>query len=285
MPEPLLQVKGLTHHFASRGGPTVAVEDVAFEVRAGEAVGLVGESGSGKSTTARCVLRLIEPTAGSVVFDETDVLAASPRRLRELRREMQIVFQDPYASLNPRMTVEALVGEGLVVHGLAGGRGARRRRVLELLELVGLDAGHLERHPRDFSGGQRQRIAIARALAVEPRLLICDEPVSSLDVSVQAQVLNLLRGLQEQLGLSILFIAHDLAVVRFLCDEIVVMRDGRVVEAGPAHRVLREPHDPYSRALLLATPVPDPAIETRRRAERRSSSPAGGRSPSSTATT
>jgi ABC-type oligopeptide transport system ATPase subunit len=286
MPEPLLVVRDLRREFGGRRHPVVAVDGVSFDLDAGECLGLVGESGSGKSTTARCVLRLIEPTAGRVVFDGRDVTAAGRDGLRALRRDMQIVFQDPYASLNPRMTVEELVGEGLAVHGLRADRAARRRRVVELLELVGLDERHLARHPRDFSGGQRQRLVIARALAVEPRLLVCDEPVSALDVSVQAQVLNLLRELQQQLGLTILFIAHDLAVVRFFCDRVAVMHDGRIVEAGETEQVLSEPREPYTRELLLATPVPDPATERRHRAERRATT-AGAleRRASSTATT
>ncbi|GAA0965786.1 dipeptide ABC transporter ATP-binding protein [Acrocarpospora macrocephala] len=254
MTEPLLRVTNLTKSFAGRR----VLSGVSFEVAPGEVLGLVGESGSGKSTTARCVARLTEPDAGQVVLGGRDVLAAGRRELRVLRRDMQMVFQDPYASLNPRMTVAALIEEPLAVHGLEPDRRLRRKRAADLLETVGLSAEHLDRHPRSFSGGQRQRISIARALAVRPRLLICDEPVSSLDVSVQAQVLNLLRDLRQRLDLSILFIAHDLAVVYYLCDRVAVMEQGTLVEIGTRAEVYGNPRHPYTRSLLDAVPVPDP---------------------------
>lgn len=258
----LLDVQGLVHLYP--GSRRRAVDDVSFRVLAGEALGLVGESGSGKSTTARCVAGLVKPAAGSVLVAGREVVGARRAVLREIRRDMQMVFQDPYSSLNPRMTVEELVGEGLLVHGLRADRTARRERVVELLDLVGLTADALSRHPRSFSGGQRQRIAIARALAVEPKLLICDEPVSSLDVSVQAQVLNLFKRLRSQLGLAILFIAHDLAVVRYLCDEVAVMNTGRIVEVGSREAVYGNPQHQYTKDLLAAVPVPDPAVERAR---------------------
>ena len=258
----LLDVQGLVHIYP--GSRRRAVDDVSFRVLAGQALGLVGESGSGKSTTARCVAGLIKPAAGSVLLGGRDVVGARRAALREMRRDMQMVFQDPYSSLNPRMTVEDLVGEGLLVHGLRADRAARRERVVELLDLVGLDAEALPRHPRSFSGGQRQRIAIARALAVEPKLLICDEPVSSLDVSVQAQVLNLFKRLRAQLGLAILFIAHDLAVVRYLCDEVAVMNSGRIVELGSRAAVYGSPRNQYTKDLLAAVPVPEPTVERAR---------------------
>ncbi|ROO86995.1 peptide/nickel transport system ATP-binding protein/oligopeptide transport system ATP-binding protein [Actinocorallia herbida] len=263
----LLEVTGLTKTF----GGTPAVQDVSFALREGEVLGLVGESGSGKSTTVRCVVGLTEPDAGRVVYDGVDVRTARGAEMRRFRREVQMVFQDPYSSLSPRMTVEEIVGEGLLVHRLATGRAGRRDRVVEVLELVGLSAADLRRHPRSFSGGQRQRIAIARALAVAPRVLICDEPVSALDVSVQAQVINLLQDMRERLGLSVLFIAHDLAVVRQLCERLVVLDQGRVAETGDRDQIYGAPAHPYTQALLAAIPLPDPAAERARRAAGRSS--------------
>ena len=262
MNEVLLAVDGLVHRYPGARQP--AVDDVSFAVRAGEALGLVGESGSGKSTTARCVAGLVKPTAGSVTVGGRNVVGARRRDLRDIRRDMQMIFQDPYSTLNPRMTVEQLVGEGLLVHRLRLDRASRRERVVELLDLVGLSESVLPRHPRSFSGGQRQRIAIARALAVEPKLLICDEPVSSLDVSVQAQVLNLFKRLRMQLGLTILFIAHDLAVVRYLCDDVAVMNAGRIVEIGTREDVYEHPEHRYTKDLLAAVPVPEPAVARRR---------------------
>jgi len=254
---PLLDVQDLSVHFPIGGGRVVrAVENVSLSIRRGSIVGLVGESGSGKTTTGRAVLRLIEPTGGRVLFDGTDVTALPEKAFRPWRRRMQIVFQDPYASLNPRMSVAEILGEALDTHGLAKGR--RSQRIRELLERVGLNADHQRRFPHEFSGGQRQRIGIARALAVEPDFIVADEPVSALDVSVQAQVLNLIQDIQRDLGLTLLFVAHDLAVVDYLCDEIVVMYLGRIMEKGPTRLVYDRPRHPYTRALLSAAPVPDP---------------------------
>ena len=259
----LLAVTEVTKRFAGQHAP--AVDSVSFTLERGSALGLVGESGSGKSTTARLVAGLIKPDAGSVVLDGTELVGAPRATLQAARRELQFVFQDPFSSLNPRMRVSELVGEGLLVHGIERDASKRRDRVVETLESVGLDSSHLDRYPRSFSGGQRQRIAIARAIAVRPRVLICDEPVSSLDVSVQAQVLNLLGDLREKLDLALLFIAHDLAVVRYLCDRVAVMNGGRIVEIGSRDQVYEHPQDAYTRALLDAVPVPDPARERARR--------------------
>ncbi|MDR1798726.1 MAG: ATP-binding cassette domain-containing protein [Bifidobacteriaceae bacterium] len=258
----ILEVHGLTKTFPGRAKPAIA--DVAFNVRRGSSLGIVGESGSGKSTTARCIAGLIPADKGEVVLDGRQIDGLDRGLMRQVRRHLQMVFQDPFSSLDPRMTAEELVGEGLLVHGLAKDKRARREAVVRNLELVGLSAADLERYPRAFSGGQRQRIAIARAIAVRPKLLICDEPVSSLDVSVQAQVLNLLLDLKAQLGLSILFIAHDLAVVRYLCEDVVVMNEGRVVEAGSRDDIFDSPRHPYTKSLLAAVPVPDPRMSRRR---------------------
>ena len=260
---PLLEVAHLVKRFERRNSwfraPTqiTAVDDVSFRIEEGETFGLVGESGSGKTTTGRCVLRLIEPTSGSVRFRNEDVRAFSRSRLRAARRDMQIVFQDPYSSLNPRMCAREIVEEPLVIHRL-GGRAERRARVRELFRLVGLDPAHLERYPHQFSGGQRQRIGLARALALSPSLLVLDEPVSALDVSVQAQVVNLLMDLQEQLGLTYLFIAHDLRLVEHICSRTAVMYRGRIVELAPTASLFEAPQHPYTRALLSAIPVADP---------------------------
>ena len=257
----LLEVRDVRVHFAQprgflrRGAATVkAVDGVSFGIGEGETVGLVGESGCGKSTLGRAILRLIEPTSGEVKFAGTNLLALDRRQLRSKRRELQIVFQDPYSSLNPRMTVAQIIGEALDIHGLAADGAARRKRIAELLEQVGLNAAHAERYPHEFSGGQRQRIGIARALAVSPKLIICDEPVSALDVSVQAQVVNLLQDLQAQLGLTYLFIAHDLAVVEHISQRVLVMYLGRIVESGAAEAVIRNPRHPYTKALIAAVP-------------------------------
>jgi peptide/nickel transport system ATP-binding protein len=259
-PAPLLQVQDLRVHFPTssrRGAPVVkAVDGVSFEVRRNSIVGLVGESGSGKTTTGRALLRLLPTSGGRIIFDGTDLGSLGETAMLPWRRRMQIVFQDPYASLNPRMTVAEIIGEALDTHALA--RGRRAERIAELLTRVGLNAEHARRHPHEFSGGQRQRIGIARALAVEPEFIVADEPVSALDVSVQAQVLNLLQDLQRDLGLAMLFVAHDLAVVNYLCDEVVVLYLGRVMESGPTRRVYAAPRHPYTRALLSAAPVPDP---------------------------
>jgi ABC-type oligopeptide transport system ATPase subunit len=260
---PLVDVCGLVKHFVRgkgllRSGTLVkAVDDVSFSIEEGETFGLVGESGSGKTTTGRCMLRLIEPSGGEVRFRGENVLVFPPRRMREARREMQIVFQDPYSSLNPRMRARQIVEEPLIIHRL-GGRATRRERVLELFRLVGLDPAQLERYPHEFSGGQRQRIGLARALALNPSFLILDEPVSALDVSVQAQVVNLLMSLQQQLKLTYLFIAHDLRLVEHICNRVAVMYLGKIVEMGPAASLFGSPQHPYTRALLSAIPVLDP---------------------------
>lgn len=266
---PLVDVRGLSKSYVrrdrlfARPSVTDAVRDVSFSIDAGETLGLVGESGSGKSTTARCVLRLVEPTAGEVTFRGTSVLAASPRELRALRRQMQIVFQDPWDSLDPRMRVGDIVAEPLEIHAV-GTRAERRDRVASLLSLVGLDPLRATERPDAWSGGQRQRIAIARALALEPSFVVADEPVSSLDVSVQAQVLNLLMDLQDRLGLAYLLIAHDLRLVEHVCHRVAVMYRGRIVETGPTRDVFAAPAHPYTRALLSAVPVPDPSVRPAR---------------------
>ncbi|MCV2489292.1 ATP-binding cassette domain-containing protein [Geodermatophilus sp. YIM 151500] len=268
---PILEVEHLVKEFPGgrRGEVVRAVDDVSFAVAEGEVLGLVGESGSGKSTTARCVMRLIEPTSGRITFEGNDLMDASRSRLKRLRRGMQMVFQDPYSSLDPRMRIEDVIAEGMVVHGTVRGAEARRARVAELLELVGLRQDHLRRRPSDFSGGERQRIGIARALAVDPRLLVCDEPVASLDVSIQAQILNLFKRLQRDLGLTIIFIAHDLATVRHLCDRVAVMSNGAIHEIGTREQIYSAPTSDYTRSLLAAMPVPDPEVERRKAAARR----------------
>ncbi len=266
---PLLDVRHLVKHFVRRQGvfaPTSivrAVDDVSFAIEAGEMFGLVGESGSGKSTLGRCILRLVEPTAGDVLFRGENVLQFSSARMRAARRDMQIVFQDPYSSLNPRMRVGDIVEEPLIIHRL-GARAERRARVAELFELVGLEADHLPRYPHEFSGGQRQRIGIARALALNPALVIADEAVSALDVSIQAQVVRLLMDLRARLSLTFLFIAHDLRLVEHICNRVAVMYLGKIVEVGETKALFAQPAHPYTRALLSAVPVLDPDAPRRR---------------------
>jgi oligopeptide transport system ATP-binding protein len=276
MSEPLLKVTDLHKHFPVKKGVLVertvdevkAVDGVSFELEAGRTLGLVGESGSGKSTTGYCVLQLLKPTSGSIRFLGKELTELGRREVRRMRREMQIVFQDPHSSLDPRMTVGNIVGEPLQVHGI-GTRRTRRKTVQALLEVVGFNPHYTNRYPHEFSGGQRQRIGIARALALNPKLIVCDEPVSALDVSIQAQILNLLKDVQRDFGLSYLFVAHDLAVVRAVSDDIAVMEKGKLVELGPADRVYSRPEHDYTKALLAAVPVADPRRMRERKAERR----------------
>jgi oligopeptide transport system ATP-binding protein len=268
---PLVEVRGLKPWFPVRSGVVSrivgwvrAVDGVDLAIREGETLGLVGESGCGKSTLGRSILRLVEPTAGEILFRGQNVRALRPRAMRRLRREMAIIFQDPFASLDPRQTVEHILGEPLDIQGLARGRRRRKQRIAELLDLVGLAPDFAGRYPHEFSGGQRQRIGIARALAVEPSFIVCDEPISALDVSIQAQIINLLEELQDRLHLTYLFIAHDLSVVSPLLDRIAVMYVGKVVEVSPARDLYREPKHPYTGSLLSAIPIPDPRLERRR---------------------
>jgi peptide/nickel transport system ATP-binding protein/oligopeptide transport system ATP-binding protein len=268
----LLEARGLVKHFplgkglilSRLGGTVKAVDDVTLEVREGQTLGLVGESGCGKSTLARLILRLVKADKGEVFFEGRDILKLPHREMKAVRRSMQIIFQDPYASLNPRMSVGAIIMEPMVIHG-EGSRDERRKRAMELLSLVGLQPEHFSRYPHEFSGGQRQRIGVARALALRPRLIICDEPVSALDVSIQAQVLNLLKELQERFRLTYIFVAHDLSVVRYVSDEVAVMYLGKIVERAVHDELYGHPMHPYTLALLSAVPVPDPRKERERR--------------------
>jgi peptide/nickel transport system ATP-binding protein len=259
---PLIEVRRLKKYFGKPEHPVRAVDDVSFAIHAGETLGLVGESGSGKSTIGRTVLRLVERSAGEVLYRGEDIGALGAEPMRRLRRKLQIVFQDPYASLNPKMRIGATLGEALATHGLASARGERDRRIAELLELVGLRAEHASRFPHEFSGGQRQRIGIARALAVEPEFIVADEPLSALDVSIQAQVINLLADLRERLQLTMLFISHDLDVVEYLCDRVVVLYLGKVMEIARTEDLFGRALHPYTRALLAASPKPDPTVKT-----------------------
>jgi oligopeptide transport system ATP-binding protein len=271
--EPLLEVTDLVKHFPIKRGILIdhevdqvrAVDGISFSIARGETLGLVGESGSGKSTACRAVMQLTPPTSGSVRFEGREIAGLSRRQMRPLRREMQMIFQDPYASLNPRKRIGQVVGDPLKRQGIASGADLRRR-VQELLERVGLSSEHYNRYPHEFSGGQRQRIGIARALALQPKLVICDEPVSALDVSIQAQIVNLLDDLQDEFGLTYLFVAHDIGVVRHISDRIAVMHDGKIVEQGSADQICEHPSDPYTRKLLDAVPIPDPRESRERRA-------------------
>jgi oligopeptide/dipeptide ABC transporter ATP-binding protein len=271
----LIEVTDLEMHFPLRQGIILqkqvgavrAVDGISFDVFEGETLGLVGESGCGKSTTARLITRLLEPTHGEIVYKGNDIAHSSRSDLKPLRRDMQMIFQDPYSSLNPRKTVGSVIGEPFTIHGMKKGEGERKRAVQELMELVGLHPEHYNRFPHEFSGGQRQRIGVARALALKPKLIVADEPVSALDVSIQAQILNLLRELQRELGITLVFIAHDLSVVRHMCDRVAVMYLGKIVELAEAGALYRAPRHPYTGALLSAVPVPDPRLAARKKRE------------------
>jgi len=267
----LLKVKNLKKYFPVRGGIlskiigyVQAVDEISFNIKEGETLGLVGESGCGKTTTGRTIIRLLEPTAGEVDFKGENVFKLSKEELRKARRNIQIIFQDPFGSLNPRMTVGEIVGESLIIHKIAKNKKEKEERVKELLETVGLNAGHTRRYPHEFSGGQRQRIGIARALALNPKLIICDEPVSALDVSIQAQVMNLLEDLQEKFNLTYLFIAHDLSVVKHISDRVAVMYLGKIVELSSTSELYDNTQHPYTEALLSAVPIPDPTLKRQR---------------------
>jgi oligopeptide transport system ATP-binding protein len=268
----LLEVKNLKMHFPVTSGIVFqravahikAVDDISFQVHQGETLGLVGESGCGKTTTGRCILQLYKPTAGQILFEGQELTKLTNRQMRMMRRQMQVVFQDPFSSLNPRMTAGNIIGEPLIVHGLVKSKAEYKDRVAELLQNVGLNPYMADRFPHEFSGGQRQRIGVARALSVDPKFIVCDEPVSALDVSIQAQVINLLEDLQEQFNLTYLFIAHDLSVVRHISDRVAVMYLGRIVEIADRNDIYRNPLHPYTKALLSAVPIPDPIIDAQR---------------------
>ncbi|GIO00213.1 dipeptide ABC transporter ATP-binding protein [Brevibacillus laterosporus] len=259
----LVEVRNLKKYFKIGENTLKAVNDVSFTIKRGETLGIVGESGCGKSTAGRTILRLYDPTEGQVIFEGKDLAKLSPAEMKAMRRNIQMIFQDPYASLNPRMTVGDIIGEALDIHGLASGS-KRKERIQELLSLVSLNPEHMNRFPHEFSGGQRQRIGIARALAVEPKFIVCDEPISALDVSVQAQVVNLLEQLQEKMGLTYMFIAHDLSMVKYISDRVGVMYLGKMVELADSEKLYEKPLHPYTQALLSAIPIPDPEIERTR---------------------
>jgi peptide/nickel transport system ATP-binding protein/oligopeptide transport system ATP-binding protein len=265
--EPIMEVRDLVKHFPINAGffrrqvgAVQAVDGISFDVLRGETLGLVGESGCGKSTTARLLLRLMGPTAGSIKFEGREIAHVKGGELKALRREMQMIFQDPYSSLNPRKTVGSIIADPFVIHGQKGGKGERKRAVQELMDVVGLNPEHYNRYPHEFSGGQRQRIGVARAIALRPKVIVADEPVSALDVSIQAQVLNLLRDLQRDLGLTLIFIAHDLSVVRHMCDRVAVMYLGKIYEMATSDQLYAHPRMPYTGALMSAVPVPDPRL-------------------------
>ena len=273
MSEPLVEVRDLVKHFPITRGIVFqhqvaavhAVDGVSFDVMRGESLGIVGETGCGKTTTARLLVRLLEPTSGTIKFEGKEIASMSRREFKPYRRDIQMIFQDPYSLLNPRKTVGSIISEPFKIHGLKEGKGERKRAVQELMEQVGLNPEHFNRYPHEFSGGQRQRIGVARALALQPKLIIADEPVSALDVSIQAQILNLLRDLQRDLGLTLVMIAHDLSVVRHMCDRVAVMYLGKVVEVADSDTLYKHPRHPYTGALLSAVPVPDPDLAAARR--------------------
>ncbi|MFE4711276.1 MULTISPECIES: ABC transporter ATP-binding protein [Paenibacillus] len=266
MSKNLIEVEGLKKYFnVGKGKVLKAVDNVSFNIREGETLGMVGESGCGKTTAGRTVLRLYEPTAGSVKYNGTDIYKLSSRKMKAFRRDMQMIFQDPYASLNPRFTVSDIIGEALDIHGMAGSSSERKKRIEELLDMVGLNHDHATRYAHEFSGGQRQRIGIARALAVNPKFIVCDEPISALDVSIQAQVVNLLKELQDRIGLTYLFIAHDLSMVKHISDRVAVMYLGKMVELAESEELYSNPIHPYTKSLLSAIPEPDPEVEANKK--------------------